>query len=170
MNIFDFALEFVFKWEGGYCNTPGDPGGETKYGICKRAFPDLDIKNLTKVQAAEIYKEKYWNKCHCDDLPDKVAIVVFDFAVNGGPIKSIKCLQRAITDCGSPIAIDGIIGNVTLSKISKCNSKELLQHCIEEREEYYDTIVQTNSKLKKFRNGWQNRVNDLKKYISLDEE
>lgn len=45
-----------------YTNDPNDRGGETKYGISKRANPDVDVKNLTEDQAKKIYEERYWNK------------------------------------------------------------------------------------------------------------
>ena len=57
---FDILVKKVLKHEGGYVNDPSDPGGETKYGISKRAFPDLDIKNLTEEQAILIYYDEYW--------------------------------------------------------------------------------------------------------------
>ena len=44
--------------EGGYINHPDDPGGETNFGISKKQFPKLDIKNLTRKDAKEIYKRK----------------------------------------------------------------------------------------------------------------
>ena len=44
---FDLAIPIVLENEGGYINDPNDPGGETKYGISKRSYPALDIKNLT---------------------------------------------------------------------------------------------------------------------------
>jgi len=55
MDAFEVALNFVLKWEGGYVNDPRDSGGETKFGISKKAYPNLDIKNLTQQQAGEIY-------------------------------------------------------------------------------------------------------------------
>ena len=58
-------IKHVLKREGGYVNDPDDPGGETKYGISKRAHPDVDIASLTPESAAEIYKDYYW-------LPAKV--------------------------------------------------------------------------------------------------
>ena len=47
----------VLEHEGGYVNDPKDLGGETNFGITKRWYPDLDIKNLTKEDAIEIYKK-----------------------------------------------------------------------------------------------------------------
>ncbi len=59
---FEKAMTFIFKWEGGYVNDGNDPGGETNFGISKRAYPNLDIKNLTKDEAKQIYYRDYWEK------------------------------------------------------------------------------------------------------------
>ena len=48
---FDEIIDHVLEHEGGYVNDPKDLGGETKYGITKRFYPDVDIKNLTKEDA-----------------------------------------------------------------------------------------------------------------------
>lgn len=87
---FNKAIQFVLKWEGGYSNNPVDPGGETNFGISKRAYPYLNIASLTKEQAIAIYKKDYWEKCGCDRLEYPMDIVVFDTAVNCG-------VQRALT-------------------------------------------------------------------------
>ena len=81
---FEKAMNFIFKWEGGYVNDGNDPGGETNYGISKRAYPNLDIKNLTKDEAKQIYYRDYWEKSGCFDLPYPLDIVVLDTAVNLG--------------------------------------------------------------------------------------
>ena len=57
---FNKIIEKVLEHEGGYVNDPKDLGGETKYGITKRFYPDVDIKNLTKEQAKTIYHTDYW--------------------------------------------------------------------------------------------------------------
>ena len=57
---FDDAFEALMAHEGGYANDPRDPGGETKYGISKRAYPAVDIRNLTLEAAKAIYKRDYW--------------------------------------------------------------------------------------------------------------
>ena len=84
MSNFDKSMTFVFKWEGGYVNNPADPGGETKYVICKRAHPTFDIKELTVEQARAIYLTDYWAKAGCDKLEWPMCLVVFDTAVNMG--------------------------------------------------------------------------------------
>ena len=59
---FDEIIDIVLEHEGGYVNDPDDPGGETNFGIAKRSHPDVDIANLTKAGAKEIYKAEYWDK------------------------------------------------------------------------------------------------------------
>lgn len=81
---FGSAVRFVLAREGGYSNDPDDPGGETKYGICKRFYPHLDIKNLTRAEAEAIYKTDYWDRVGCPALPWPTDLIVFDTAVNHG--------------------------------------------------------------------------------------
>ena len=63
MAHFERAIDKTLAWEGGYVNDPKDPGGETKYGISKRAHPDVDIKNLSREKACAIYKKALLGYC-----------------------------------------------------------------------------------------------------------
>src|SRR3990172_2815268 len=101
MSAFDSAVAHVLVHEAGYSNDPRDPGGETNWGISKRQYPTVDIKNLTRVQAIEIYRRDYWDKCRCGDLPPALGFVVMDCAVNQGcdeksDFYAQRNLQRAI--------------------------------------------------------------------------
>ena len=80
---FPAAVAFVLAREGGYVNDPRDPGGETKFGISKRSYPNEDIANLTADRAKEIYFSDYWMPV-ADALPAPSDIVAFDSAVNQG--------------------------------------------------------------------------------------
>lgn len=84
MSNFDEAFALVIGVEGGYTNNPADPGGETKFGISKRRYPDLDIKNLTIDQAKVLYKRDYWDEHDLDARPWCESLLVFDTSVNGG--------------------------------------------------------------------------------------
>jgi lysozyme family protein len=108
--MFETALRNTLEWEGGYSNDPSDPGGETKYGISKRAYPDVDIKALTLETAATIYRRDYWDKARCDELPAPVAQCLFDSMVNQGPRTAIKLLQDSLS-----LETDGIMGPHTIS-------------------------------------------------------
>jgi lysozyme family protein len=117
---FKKALDIVLAFEGGHVDDSFDPGGETKYGISRRAYPDLDIAGLTKKKAGEIYRADYWDACQCDDLPRGVDLVVFDAAVNQGPGFARRTLQRA-----SGVTVDGIIGPQTLAAASPSKPGEI---------------------------------------------
>ena len=91
--------------EGGYVNHPKDPAGMTNLGVTKKTYDnyyDTDIdkegmKQLTKADVEPIYKDRYWLKCQCQELPSGVDWAVFDYAVNaGGPSRAAKALQRAL--------------------------------------------------------------------------
>lgn len=82
---FDTAFDIVIGAEGGYSNDPLDPGGETNFGISKRAYPSLDIKGLTLEQVKAIYFKDYWVPAGCGYIAeDPMATLVFDCAVNQG--------------------------------------------------------------------------------------
>lgn len=89
-------MEFVLRWEGGLTNNAADPGGVTHWGISHRAYPDLDIVNLTKEQAIEIYERDYWDKVGADTLPGPLALVAFNAAVNCG----VGRAKRWLDACG----------------------------------------------------------------------
>jgi lysozyme family protein len=114
MNNFDSAFTIILGSEGGYVNDPRDSGGETKYGIAKKFYPNLDIKNLTVEQAKAIYKKDYWDKAGCDSMPYKMALVAFDCAVNQGVGIAIKLAQKSCN-----VDDDGIIGKGSLAAFAK---------------------------------------------------
>ena len=109
---FEKAFAKLIDHEGGYVNNPRDPGGETKFGISKRAYPALNIADLTLDDAKAIYRRDYWNRAQCDRLHPDVAFQVFDGAVNSGIGNSIRWMQEA-----AGVAVDGIVGPLTLRQV-----------------------------------------------------
>ena len=106
---FNAAFTALIGNEGGYVNDPRDPGGETKYGISKRAYPGEDIAGMTLERAKEIYLRDYWGPAGCDAVPDQIKFVLFDTAVNSGVKTAIKMLQAAVAETQ-----DGVLGPKTL--------------------------------------------------------
>jgi lysozyme family protein len=141
---FNNYIGFILEDEGGYVNHPSDPGGETKYGISKRAYPDLNIKRLTKEKAAEIYKRDYWYKSKADLLSRGLDYMHFDNAVNCGITGAAKMLQRA-----AGVDDDGIIGPITLAA---AKNTTLEAYCIQ-RSLYYLRLGKVE-----FSKGWANRL------------
>lgn len=92
---FESAVNDVLGEEGGYVNNPADPGGETNWGISKRAFPDVDIKNLTRSAAIEIYRKNYWDPLLPYHLAPVLQRIAFECAVNQGLERCLRLLDGA---------------------------------------------------------------------------
>ena len=118
---FDEAFERLIGHEGGYVNSPADPGGETKYGISKRSYPHLDIQNLTIAESKRLYKRDYWGPSGCDAVPDGIKFLMFDAGVNSGPAAAIKLLQRSVGTTE-----DGILGPITLTAAGSMHPARLI--------------------------------------------
>ena len=75
---FEVAFEHLLRWEGGYVDDPDDLGGETKYGITKRRYPDLDIGALTAEEARRIYRRDFFDELNLGLLPERLQYIMFD--------------------------------------------------------------------------------------------
>jgi lysozyme family protein len=154
---FERAMEFVLRWEGGYVNDPADPGGETNYGISKRAHPEMDIPSLTREMACEIYRAKYWDAIRGDELPYPLAMVTMDAAVLHGPANAVRFLQRALG-----VKDDGRIGKLTMAKIESLDFTNQVTHkAIQHRGWFIASIVQRDPTQARFLGGWIARLLDL---------
>lgn len=91
---FDIAFDRLMGHEGGYVNDPRDPGGETKWGVSKRSYPNLDIANLTKGEAKKIFRRDFWDQVSGDALPPGVAWQLADYAYNSGASRAILAYQQ----------------------------------------------------------------------------
>ena len=145
---FDDAVEIVLTHEGGYVDHPNDPGGETKFGISKRSYPAVDIKNLTRAQAKAIYKRDFWDKVRGDDFPIGVGLCIFDFAVNAGVDRAVRILQMTVGTVQ-----DGKLGNLTIGKANTLHRNDLIERFTANRILYY-TSLRT---FKSFGRGWTRR-------------
>ncbi len=160
-SVWETAISFVLEQEGGYTLDPNDPGGETNFGISKKAYPTLDIKALTIDQAKEIYRRDYWNPCRCDNLPFSFAIATFDMAVNQGTGSAIKTLQETFG-----VTADGIIGPVTMEAISRNgNDPRKFKLFLARRLTAYARIMAANQNLLVFARNWSFRVVSLAELI-----
>ena len=153
------AIAFVLKMEGGYTVDPNDPGGETNFGISKKSYPSLDIKDLSVDLATEIYRLDYWQECRCDELPSALAISVFDTAVNQGVTKAKRLLQIALD-----VKVDGIIGDKTIAAAFKSDSHAVKLFLAHRLDQYAATIT-ANLSLHVFAINWTYRVLSLAELI-----
>lgn len=145
---FRSAVEIVLMHEGGYVKHPKDPGGETNYGISKRAYPTADIKDLTRDGAIAIYHRDFWTPLKCDSLPFGVALVLFDFGVNAGKGAAVKAIQRAAN--ARP---DGVLGPATIAAINAMHKNAVIEALTTERILYYTKLNNWGT----FGKGWLRR-------------
>jgi len=156
---FRHAVGVVLRHEGGYVHDPADPGGETKYGISKRSYPELDIANLTREQAIEIYRRDWWERYGYDRLQDDaVATKLLDMAVNMGPATAHRLLQEALVFLGYDIAVDGIIGPQTIVAANRADPRRLLQVLRWLAAHHYYRIAAKRPQSRAFLIGWLRRA------------
>ena len=127
-------IQRILQREGGYVNNPNDRGGMTNYGISQRAYPNLDIANLTPEDAAGIYQRDYYDAIGADMLPESIREIAFDAAVNHGPSYAKQLIQQAGGDPETMLNL---------------------------RRQKYNDIIANDPSQEIFRNGWENRLAGL---------
>lgn len=156
---FQEAFDRLIDFEGGYVNDPNDPGKETKWGISKRAYPNLIIKDLTREDAFNIYRRDFWNRIHADSLPDGVAFQLFDFAVNSGIETAIRYFQRSLN-----VADDGFWGPISQAAADNATETDMIMRLNGERLDYMTRLSTWPS----FSKGWARRIAQNLRYGALD--
>ena len=154
--IFMKEVAKVLDHEGGYSKDPDDAGGETKFGISKRAFPDTNILDLTKADAVKIYWEFYWKKYKISMLPEHLQGITFDMVVNKGG-RGVKILQKAANNKNKKdklITVDGRIGRMTAGACQKLEIDRVVAYNVL----HYAKIVQKKPSQMKFWYGWFRRA------------
>lgn len=152
---FKTFMPIILRHEGGYVNDPDDLGGETKYGITERRYPNLDIKALTVNEATEIYYRDFFKPMNLELIDnDLLALHIFDMGVNAGKKTAVKLLQSFLNG----ITQDGIIGPWTAKLVHAASlNVDIVELYKAKRYEYYYKIslLRRNSK---FLKGWIRRI------------
>ena len=179
MKTIDEMLDEIISVEGGYVNDPLDKGGETNFGITKAVAVAFGytgaLIDLTKTQAKEIYKARYWIQPKFDQVAlrsSSIAAELLDTGINMGVSTGGKFLQRALNVLNMngvlfpDMGIDGSIGAMTLSALDKylANRKQdgetvLLRMLNAQQSVRYMEIAEADKEQERFEFGWQkNRV------------
>jgi len=151
---FEACLDFVFEMEGGFSNDAADRGGATNFGITheeyykwlkRKGLPHKDIRDITKQEASQIYKEQYWDAFDCGSTPEPLNLVLFDTAVQHGKARQLykKALEQSPQYSNS--------------------TANIARTLIEVRRNYYYSLVKQSSSQGKFLKGWLNRMDALQK-------
>lgn len=169
MDRFEKFLNYIFEVEGGFTDDENDRGGKTTWGITEEEAREFgytgDMRNLTKDFAKNIYLKKYYLGNKLDKVKnDKVALSIFDWAVNSGG-RGIKKAQIVANKFGANLVIDGIIGNKTLEAINSINPEAFLKEYHELQRAFYKNLVAKDSTQESFLEGWLNRVEIKEEYI-----
>lgn len=178
---FEQAFRLVGVAEGGYVNDPTDLGGETCMGISRKHHPYSEIwkyidkwkeRGMTPYEINKmakstpefmdfvkaIYRGAYYNPCKCPELKSLYRFPLFSCAVNIGVKNASKLFQRALG-----VKDDGIIGKQSINKAYISSPKIVLEKFYANWEWYYDQVVSKRPEQAKFRKGWHNRIEQVKK-------
>lgn len=158
------SLEMVLHHEGGFVQHPDDPGGATNKGITHKTYADFlgrpledvsELKNIPEEHVQLIYKNGYWDKVKGDELPGGVDFCVFDWAVNSGPGRAAKALQKIVM-----VSQDGAIGPKTLIAVSEMTPTEIIENMTKQRIEFYKGLNTFDT----FGRGWLRRAKETRDF------
>lgn len=156
---------FILRWEGGFVDDPLDRGSATNKGITIGTFRNFygkdatveQLKNITDEQWLHIFKSGYWDKWKADDIENQsIANIVVDWAWGSGAATSIKQVQKILG-----VAVDGIVGDDTLTAINIAGQRSLFVKIHNRRIEFVENIVKRDPSQARFLKGWKNRINSL---------
>jgi lysozyme family protein len=188
----DILLPFILKWEGGFVNDPTDKGGATNKGVTigtwrqvgydKDGDGDIDVDDLKLLTVEDVrdrvLKPHYWDRWKADQIEDqRVANILVDWVWASGS-HGIKIPQRILG-----VVVDNQVGPNTLLAVNRrYNPNVLFDMLYNARVDFIEGIVNrsieayeekigrqaTEKELlkntqKRFRNGWLNRLESLKK-------
>jgi lysozyme family protein len=169
-------FEMLIKHEGGFTDNKNDKGnkedghgnegstmlGVTAYNWAKytgKPAPKDVMRKLTKEDVKPFYEKDYWRPIRADDLYSGLDYSVADMAVNAGPSRAAKLLQRVLA-----VKADGKIGNQTLKAMHDHEPKELIEKYYDAREGFYRKL----DDYKHFGKGWSRRNKEtLEKSLAM---
>lgn len=151
-------------WEGWhqYSNDPIDPGGMTWCGLTQRAYtayraqkglPYQWVKTASDDEIKDCFRINYWNAVRGDELPAGLDLVMYDIAINSGPITAIKFLQQALD-----VSVDGQFGLDTMGALKAKDAAWLINKICDHRESFWKSLTT----FWRFGPGWMNRGKSIR--------
>ena len=181
--MIDNFIDDILKKEGGFQNSSSDngnwTGGKTGKGtlvgtnlgitaptlakwrgVPASSITEADIKNVTAAEAKDIYEKKYYIDTKINLLPQNIQANVLDMAINAGPSRAIKLLQKS-----AGVTADGKLGPESLEAAKRVDNNSY----VDSRNNFYTGLVKQNpEKYSKFEKGWINRSNSFKETAPED--
>lgn len=157
---FTEALAIILHHEGGFVNHKKDPGGMTNRGVTRRTWEDWTgcpanearMRALTVADVTPLYRKRYWDAVKGDDLPGPIALCLFDMAVNAGPGRAARILQKVVG-----VTADGEIGPKTIAAVKCREIRGLVGAYQDARLAFYRSL----SEFPTFGKGWTRRVDEV---------
>lgn len=163
----DFLVKHVIRIEGGLVDDKDDPGGVTKFGICSRSYPGLDIRSLSIDQAIDIYTADYYEKPKLQGIEHPgAALMLLHCAVLHGNRGMCEIITRAANDF---VIHPGIVAYNRLT----IESWQTINDNMKQHPEItlglihgswvrrFSLSIRKNQKLRKYQTGWTNRANEV---------
>ncbi|TMP27188.1 secretion activator protein [Pseudoalteromonas rubra] len=153
----------ILHAEGGLNLTASDRGGLTKYGISQRAYPHIDIANLTMPGALRLYHRDYWRPMHGEQFDTGAALMLLDGAVQHGVPGMTYLLQRL-----TGAKPDGRFGPRTLKSAHALLPTKLVIALSLRRARKYARICAKDSSQQPNLDGWYNRLEHITEYAARE--
>lgn len=164
---FEQSLAWLLKHEGGFVDHPEDPGGMTNKGITAKTYErwlsevvdneaevtEEVMRNIPDNHVKQIYREEYWLKISGDNLPSGLDHAIFDWAVNSGPGRSARAIQKIVN-----VKADGDIGPMTLAAIREFDAASLIDDLYYRRQAFYERLKTFET----FGAGWTRRNDETR--------
>jgi lysozyme family protein len=133
-------------------------GSKTKFGISQHVYPNMNIEELTLVQACAFYKVGYWDKIRGDEIGvQRIANVILDTAVSMSPCKAITFAQKVMG-----MDVSGTMVPRTLSALNNRFGEVAVESFVND---YSDLRLEYYRGDSTFLQGWINRVEEVRREI-----
>jgi lysozyme family protein len=168
--------------EGGFVDSPTDPGGPTNKGMSqktldkiRRQHPEWNLsaetKSLSDQKITELFRKNFYDqpqigtleavqglRKHAPKLPEQV----FDAGILHGPGTAGEWLQQEMNaHLGGDLQVDGVIGSKTREALEKATPAQLRainNGIVKRREAFMEEIVRNDPTQKERRKGWLDRA------------
>lgn len=167
--------EFIKRWEGGFVNHPDDPGGATNMGVTIGTLAEWrgakvtveDVRNLSRAEADNIFRANYYSASRCGEMPERMAMVVYNCSVLSGRKRAVEFVQEAFNSLGllvdgKPLVVDGVLGRMTMSAIRGADPSILAEAFMDRQEDYLRQL----DTFPVFGKGWMNRMAALREFVN----
>jgi murein DD-endopeptidase MepM/ murein hydrolase activator NlpD len=144
----------------GYVEYSDRLGGITKFGIAHKYNPSVNMKTLNLEDATKLTMSKYWFPNKCDKFPYPMCVIHFDSVFALGPGNCSAFLKAGFGTTKASEAAE------KASAMSPTELKLAASRYLNARQIAYAERAAKNEDARSQLNGWTNRTNALKAFIT----